>query len=209
MSDTKRAISPKKKMLILIGAVVAVLLLAAVVLLLSLGDQEKPKPKIPPRAEGSFAPIDWNEDITLDQEYMALDRRVRYTNESGFTYTLNDFNYNDGGAAAAFIYKVLGAIRDGDHEAYNAAFSQYYKNAVGEKQPFTPQKLYDISFNIYAVEDGGEAGNLILYQVFYRIKDNNGTFRDDILSDECRRVTFYLRETASGYEIYTVTYRTN
>ena len=207
MEDTKRAISPKKRLIILVGAVVLLLALIGAILLFALDGQESAKPKLPPRADGVFAPIDFNEDVTLDAEYMALDRSVRYTHGNGFAYTLTDDDYQIGGPAAAFIYEVLCAIRDGDHTAYNAAFSDYYKNAVGEKEPFTPQKLYDISFNIYAPEDGGEAGTLVAYQIFYRIKDNNGTFRDDVLSGECRRITFYLRETASGYEIYTVTYR--
>lgn len=197
----------RKRLIVFLSVCAAALAFIAVALVILFNEDAPRKPYVPPRYQGSFSPVNPSEDITLDTLYMTeYDRTVRYEDESGVTYELTDADHDDGGSAAAFIYEVLSSIRNGDSVGYNAALSDYYKDAIGVKPAFTPQKLYDIFIKRYSYEDGGKAGVLFAYQVSFKIKDNNGTFRDDVGSDMMRRITYYLRQTVDGWEIYTITY---
>ena len=198
----------RRKMIRFLAACLAVLVFITAALLFLLRDEDEKKPYVPPRADAEFAPIDWSGDVWSDQQYIdEYDRDVYYRDASSILHLLSDDDYERCGDEAAFIYEVLTCIREGDANGYNAALSEYYKSAVGTKASFTEQKLYDVRYEIDRYVDGGEAGILTSYYVYFRIKNNNGTFRDDVGSDELRRMTYYLRETDLGWEIYTITYQ--
>lgn len=169
---------------------------------------DTPEFYLPPPSDGPFAPVDWDEDIWADPEYLALgDRLTVYAEIPPFTsYPLTGPDDLSLGDDAALLYRVLQSVRAGDAELYNSFFSDYYRRIAGEKQAFTPQKLYDIRICYEKALIDEKAGYLRLYRVEYRIMDNNGTYRNDIASDELRGVYFYVRSTAQGCEVYSLVY---
>ena len=66
-----------------------------------------------------------------------------------------------------------------------SCFSKEYIETSGEFAPFTMQKLYDISIVDYTYSAVAPSGytSVRVYGLRYKIKDNNGSLRDDIGSD--------------------------
>lgn len=207
MYTEKKKLSNKRKLTIVAVAAVSVLVFSVVALyVLRLDDT--PEFYFPPPCDGPFAPIDPSEDIWADPDYLALgDRLTVYAEKPPFdSYPIAGPDDLSLGADVAFLYRVLDSVWSGDAELYNSYFSDFYLRVAGEKQDFTPQKLYDVRIRYVKTVNDEKAGYLSLYRIEYKIMDNNGTYRNDIASDESRGVYFYVRATSSGYEVYSIVY---
>lgn len=179
----------KKKLIIIIS--LALLVLAAVsVLIFTLGQKEEETPERTP-----FPPLlpsqlyDTKEedfDIMEYDKYLNRDRLIMlYDAQSGVGTSLNDKNYKNQGEGAALLYKMIGAIIAGDSDTYNSLVDE----SVGHYESFTQQQLYDIRITKESQTDiEGESGNYTEY-VFtleYKIQENNGSFKNNLLSDTAR-----------------------
>lgn len=179
----------KKKLIIIIS--LALLVLAAVsVLIFTLGQKEEETPERTP-----FPPLlpsqlyDTKEedfDIMEYDKYLNRDRLIMlYDAQSGVGTSLNDKNYKNQGEGAALLYKMIGAIIAGDSDTYNSLVDE----SVGHYESFTQQQLYDIKITKESQTDiEGESGNYTEY-VFtleYKIQENNGSFKNNLLSDTAR-----------------------
>lgn len=169
--------------------------------------EETPEFYTPLPSDGPFAPIDWSEDIMKDPDYLALgDRLFVYADIPPFSH----YPIKDGdialGSDAVLLYRVIESVRRGDSELYNSYFSDFYRRIVGEKPPFTPQKLYDIEICYDKTVEDDAAGVLHVYRVGYKIMENNGTYRNDVASDELRYVYFYVRTVSGRSEVYSMLY---
>ena len=204
MSTEKKKLTNKKKLTIVIVAFACILVFSVFAIYVLRRDQT-PKFYFPEPSDGPFAPIDWSEDIMSDPEYLALgDLLLVYADVPPFSH----YPMSDGdlalGADAVLLYRVIESIRAGDAELYNGFFSDFYLRAVGEKPDFTPQKLYDIEITYCKTYEDDTAGVLNMYRVGYKIMDNNGTYRNDIASDELRYVYFCIRMASGGTEVYSM-----
>ncbi len=207
----KKRFTARQKLLILTasGLLAAALIVCGLLLLRA---DDAPELYIPPRYTGSFAEADFSEDISLDTEYLAYDRAIRYVDgneQNGITVKLSDANVIGYGNEVVFLYNMIQTIIAGDHAAYNAMLSAHYLKYIGEVPAFTPQKLYDIRIIPADYELTRQDEVLLCYRVEYRIKDNNGTFRFDIGSDVSREVLYVLKSTgdaAAPYVIYEMRY---
>lgn len=164
----------------------------------------------PPRYEDGFEIPVWDADLTLDPEYMQLDRDVYYKEWLGAgayrLVPLDEATYESAGAGPALIYKMLQAIIAGSSEQYNACFSSDFLEIspewlYGQKQAFAPQRLYDIEFELMDFGEGGDGAMRYAYRVSYRILKNDGTFRDDIRGEEMRPIWIRVKNDASSWEI--------
>ena len=179
----------KKKLIIIIS--LALLVLAAVsVLIFTLGQKEEETPERTP-----FPPLlpsqlyDTKEedfDIMEYDKYLNRDRLIMlYDAQSGVGTSLNDKNYKNQGEGAALLYKMIGAIIAGDSDTYKSLVDE----SVGHYESFTQQQLYDIKITKESQTDiEGESGNYTEY-VFtleYKIQENNGSFKNNLLSDTAR-----------------------
>ena len=136
-----------------------------------------------------LAEPDYDEDITLDKEYMKENRCLHYTyvNETFEIIERSDAVDN----VCRMFYDYFEAAKAGDSNAYYALFTENYVNSAG-KSNFTPQKLYNIYVRCFRSErltDGDANGKLKGYNVYYcdvsyNIKDNNGTLRNDFYGDD-------------------------
>lgn len=154
---------------------------------------------------GSFfipATPDYEYDIMQDEEYLQLNRRIYHCDErSGLTEELTDKNIGGYGPAARVLREAINAIIAGDADAYNSLFSDnYYANNEPES-PFTMQRLYDIKITkVNETIKSGEKGKYTQYEyeVEYKIRLNDGTFRTDIGHDESKKQYFILSDSVIG-----------
>ena len=165
------------------------------------GEDTEETGKLPPSSI-IFATPDYEYDIMQDEEYLQLNRRIYHCDErSGLTEELTDKNIGGYGPAARVLREAINAIIAGDADAYNALFSDnYYANNEPES-PFTMQRLYDIKITkVNETIKSGEKGKYTQYEyeVEYKIRLNDGTFRMDIGHDESKKQFFILSDSVTG-----------
>ena len=101
-------------------------------------------------------------------------------------------------------------------DAWKMAFDNVeYIEKEGKFAPFTMQKIYDINIKEYTVSSGMDIPDtydeVYMYGLSYKIKDNNGSLRQDIDSDSSREqyisVVIDHNNQAWIYGIQTMHYR--
>jgi hypothetical protein len=108
---------------------------------------------------------------------------------------ITEQNLNSMPDSAQFFYKYFNTVISGNYTEYKAFFTQDYlkRNTIPDK--FTKQKIYDIEVNLYDRQNIEENGKSIIVDTFivkYKIKDNNGTFRNDVGSNATVPLAFQL-----------------
>lgn len=192
-SSSKKII---KTVLIVVASLLA-LLLALVAVLPLIEEMLEPEIEVSEYADYRYYEADYSANIFENELYMAQSRGIKFSNENT-EYVLNETNSANISPSAKFFYEYITCIINGDYEKYPSFFTDEYinndKSDIPEK--FTMQGLYDIYIDLYApatrkVVDGVEL-SCEVYEVRYRIFENNGTFRRDILPDETRTIVFEL-----------------
>ena len=146
---------------------------------------------------------DWDLDIMKDEGYLAKDRSVYYCDSRyGITEMLDEKNKDKYGPAVSLLNNMIGYIIQGDYESYNELFSENYFKTEGNEpeDPFTMQQLYDIKLTLIKETEKTEDGKRYTqyeFEVEYRIRHNNGTFRTDIDEGESKKQYFILSDSTS------------
>lgn len=165
------------------------------------GGEEEETKKLPPSSI-IFVTPDYEYDIMQDQDYLQLNRRIYHCDDrSGMTEELTDKNVTGYGPAAAVLRAYINAVIAGDADALNALFSENYFANHEPEPPFTMQRLYDIKLTkINETLVQGEKGKYTQYEyeVEYKIRLNDGTFRTDIGHDESKKQYFVLSDSVTG-----------
>jgi hypothetical protein len=164
------------------------------------GGEEETK-RLPPSSI-NFATPDFEYDIMEDEDYLQLNRRIYiYDARSGQTEELTDKNIGGYGPAARVLRDTINAIIAGDADAYNELFSENYFANHDPESPFTMQRLYDIKITkVNETVKSGETGKYTQYEyeVEYKIRLNDGTYRTDIGHDESKKQYFILSDSVTG-----------
>lgn len=151
-----------------------------------------------------FYEPDWELDIMKEKGYLALDRSVYFHDARyGLTEVVDESNKDKYGPAVSMLYRMIEYIIAGDHESYNALLSEnYFKTEGNEAEaPFTMQQVYDIKLTLIKESEpelNGKRFKQYEFQVEYRIRHNNGTFRTDIDEGESRKQYFVLSDSTTG-----------
>ncbi|MBQ8255229.1 MAG: bifunctional folylpolyglutamate synthase/dihydrofolate synthase [Clostridia bacterium] len=157
----------------------------------------------PPLGEEYLYTPDWNENILENEEYLGKDRSIHYTSNNVTLLLEDDDDFTSAGPIALFFREYFDAVVNGDHVRYNSLLSEPYKKEYGEKEPFTMQKLYDIEvtdLNCISYINEGKPNQITVYEydVSYKIMENNGTYRNNLVSDDKRPLRYFLYRYASG-----------
>ena len=195
----------KRNMIIVIVCMV-VFVVVAIPLINVLDNLQNGSPKEEEtKPTGNFfipATPDYDYDIMQDLDYLQLNRRIYHCDErSGLTEELTDKNIGGYGPAARVLRDAINAIIAGDADAYNALFSDNYFAKHEPEAPFTMQRLYDIKItkiNETIMSDENGKYTRYEYEVEYKIRLNDGTFRMDIGHDESKKQYFVLSDSATG-----------
>ena len=157
----------------------------------------------PPFGEEYFEEPEWDEDIFEDGDWLDKDRSVHYTSNGVSIMLETDEQFESAGPIALFFQRYFTAIIHGDHITYNSLLTDLYKKEYGEKAPFTMQKLYEIEvtdLNRVHYLNEGTPNMITVYEfdVTYKIMENNGTYRNNLLSDDKRPLHYILYRYSSG-----------
>ncbi len=133
---------------------------------------------------------DYDENMSTDLVYMSFDRKIYFTDPSGFTCALTEDNTDDG-SVSSLMYRYFTALFSGDADAHAGLFTEQYKNTFKLQTRFTPQKVYDINVS-YLTSDSGKD----IYRVVYKIYENNGSYRADIGSNVAKIMAFEIDKTS-------------
>ena len=165
------------------------------------GGEEEETKRLPPSSI-NFATPDFEYDFMEDEDYLQLNRRIYiYDARSGQTEELTDKNLPGYGEGAAVLRDMIHAVINGDADAYNALFSLNYFENHDPEPPFTMQRLYDIKLTkVSETLVAGEKGKYTQYEfeVEYKIRLNDGTYRTDIGHDESKKQYFVLSDSVTG-----------
>ena len=141
---------PGKMVKIIIASMIgALVLLALLVWLLESvtgdGGERETLPPVDPLKLHETKEEDF--DIMEYDEYLDLDRNV-YLNDkhSGVVQSITEEDCDNHGAPTGVLYRVLMAIRAGDHAEYNNYMGQKFL----KKDSFTQQQIYDIEISPYS-----------------------------------------------------------
>lgn len=207
----KSPVNLKRKMLIVLGSILAVLAIMAVLVTVLenwLAKKQIEQPTNDTHPTIIFHTPNYDEDITKDKTYMDLDRQIYYADPyTGVTVSLKRDGYWEHGDGVELICHMIESIIAGDHEKYNDFFSDAYFEVEPEKEPFTAQKLYNITITLQDREEISEEGKTYdreIYVVEYMIRQNNGTFRTDVGSDAIRKQLIVLTDREGEMRIDTV-----
>ena len=153
-----------------------------------------------------FHEANYDHDIMKDENYLELDRNVRFENsQNGITIEIVDDNLNDVPSdirdSFSVIYDFIAYAISGDHQKLNDLFSDEYIEADGEtKMEFTMQQLYNIKVT-YITDTTTETYPSQDFWLGYMIRKNNGTFRNDMGSDCIKKEYVRITNRDGEYEI--------
>lgn len=153
------------------------------------------------RPNGNFFDPDYDCNIMQDPEYLDLNRRFyHYDERSGLMEELTEKNKSNYGEGAVVLCNMLDAVIAGNADAYNELFSENYYAKHDPEAPFTMQRIYDVKLTkVSETTVAGEKGKYTQYEyeVEYKIRRNDGTFRTDIGQDESKKQYFILSDSTS------------
>ena len=194
----------------------AVLITAAAFIIAGIAKKKENKPIN--KGGYTFVPVNPDENIYDDELWLDLDRQCYFEDvSSGISYSIDE-NLSDVPSycrqPVETLIKFINAAVAGNADEINGMFSKQYLDAGGEgKTSFTPQKLYDIKFSLISygdIEEDGAKHESFHFWIEYKIKDNNGTFRNDMGSDATRKEYAVLTIRDESVQIDAlVSYNTN
>ena len=146
---------------------------------------------------------DFSENIYDDDVYLdLLGPYVMHYKREGVEVSLTENDIERQGIWAEFFYDYFETVKNGDNATYNSYFFDEYYNTHSEMNEFTMQKVYDlrieelnVSLNLdpeeysWVNKKGLES---VCFNVKYKIRQNNGTFRMGVSSDTYQSQLYIL-----------------
>ncbi len=191
MNDNNKFIKENKKgkrnLFIIIACIISSIILLAITVEIIENINAK-KASEPFEVDYDFYPADYDENIFEDENYMELisGEYIRFCDSStNVTVGIDTEKTDNYSEELRFMLAYIDDIINGDHESYNARFSDSYYKTHKQLERFTMQKVYDVLITqnqTETVTDKKAGGNYTKYSFVleYKIYENNGTFRRDI-----------------------------
>ena len=152
---------------------------------------------------------DWESDIFLNPDWLDKNRYITYT-ENGMSLTLVDNDFASCGKPVEMFGEYVDALMHGDAEKVNSFYTDSYFVAHNKYEKITMQKLYNIEVEYISQSDvtiGGKSFVQYVYKLTYMIMENDGTFRDDLVSDAMKPQYYTLLDDGETIKISDITYR--
>ena len=178
----------RNKRIIIVSFVCAVLLIvvcASVPGLLGEGSKIENETNPPVDPSKLYETKEEGFNILEYDEYLKYDRSI-YINDAanGVLFNVDKNSAALYGEEYSFVYELMQILIKGDIDAYNSIVGEKL-----EREYFTQQQLYDIVMTKKSeTTQSGDKGFYTEYVVMieYKIHENNGTYRNDILPDASR-----------------------
>jgi len=158
-------------------------------------------PEVPLKGNVFLYNPDFNSDIMNEEEYVSLDRTIRFT-DGAVTYDIAGDNYvNAANECQVFLVEYIRALVAGDGEKLQSMYSSELIKELEIPKIITEQRIYDCLFSHISIEEVKENGERFYryeVKVEYKIMRNDGTFRDDLASDSIKPQIFVVDDRADG-----------
>ena len=163
-----------------------------------------PKKETQPNC-GEYYPIDYEENIFLNQAYMEFQRDMMYS-YGGVSQLFNyEKDFETAENECRFFLQYFHTVINGQYESYKDFFVENY---FEEDPKFTMQMIYDPTVQFHSVSTdkvNDEEVSLYNFQVCYRIFKNNKTFREDVDSNVAVPQIYQLIKSENGeYRIFRI-----
>ena len=191
-------LSGKKKLIIIVAGALCLLLIVSVLVFLLSEDNGETEP------EETFPQLSLSQlyetkaegfDIMEYDKYLARNRAVMlYDINSGVTQSIDGSTYKNHGKGVTLMYEMIQAVIAGDSDRYNSMLADDLRHY----ESFTQQQLYDIRITAESqtvIEDKNGNYTEYVFTLEYKIQENNGTFKDNLLSDTSRPHTVILNDS--------------
>lgn len=208
-SNKQRDKRKVRKIFIIVASALAFLCLLAVCGRLISERLSQKEPSVSDLNEAKFFEPDYSKDLSADAAYLALDRKMYYSRYGQVT-VLESGDTADALPQCAFFRRYFDCLQNGDHEAYPSFFTASCLSDENFTLPesFTKQGVYDIHVTLHSMRgDEGSDGHYEIYEVGYRIFENDGTFRRDIAPDDTRTLVFEIYVSGETVLINAIGYR--
>lgn len=196
--EIKKVKKTKKMVKIIIASMIGALVVLSLLvwLLESVANGEMENETMPPIDPSKLHETkDEDFDIMEYEEYLAYDRSIYIENKgTGVTQSVSEEECRNHGEGFELLYRVIIAINEGDYDTYNSLMG---KKAL-KKEEFTQQQIYDIKVVIQSsgrVSEDGLSYDEYVFKVTYKIHENNGTYRNTIVSDVSRPEYFIINNS--------------
>ncbi len=157
-----------------------------------------------------FYAADWEKDIMEDKSYLGLDRNIyfhdtRRNEKIGVSDENSAQVSQDYKAGVDLLRKYIKYAIAGNHTDINKMFSDaYYAAGYKDFDAFTMQQIYDIcitTIRLSSTEENGKTYQSYEFWLEYKIRENNGTFRDDVESDGAKPEMFIITDRDGDVKI--------
>jgi len=215
MTDEQELIKQKEKrkkiLLIVVCVIVGIFIVFGLTVLILSGinnilkSQSEAKYEAANTRRYSYPEPDYDLNIFEDERYMAMDRSV-WVSDGVARTVIKDGNLDNYEPEVQFMYNVINMIIAGDYVGYNKIFTDSYIKKAGDdlRERFTMQQLYNIELEIidYETNKSKDITESVI-AVSYMIRNNNGTFRNDLDYNEeaIRTVVYMLTTTGSDIKV--------
>lgn len=149
-----------------------------------------------------FYPADYSIDPYADPKYMLQTREIYYL-EANTGVLVTDDTRNTVRNTAIFFERYFKLAVEGKFTEFQELFDKSFYNGLEIPEKFTPQKIYDIEVEFYQ-ENSDSSNEKVKYEYYivrYKIMYNNGTFRNDIGSNEVRPLMFTIMKNGDSSKI--------
>lgn len=146
---------------------------------------------------------DYSENIYDDSVYLdLLGPYVMHYKKDDVELSVTENDLERQGIWAEFFYDYIETVKNGDHVTYNSYFFDEYYDTHSKMNEFTMQKIYDLRVEELEVNvnlDEKEYAWVskkglepVCFNVKYKIRHNNGTFRMGVSSDTYQSQLYIL-----------------
>lgn len=185
----QQALKMRKRTLLIVGIIVAGLIAIPllVILLVNLffSDNEEYEPISIPSYSSMYYCEPYDGNILEYDEYLKQDRQIYYYDNPAGYGSEETITASHADPKLQFLYRYFQYAITADTERYNELFTPTYLQKYGYKT-FAQQMIYDVKIYLCGTETDVNGNVIYEYQLDYKIMENNGTFRNDILNHETR-----------------------
>lgn len=151
---------------------------------------------------------DWESDIFKNVDWLDKNRYITYT-ENGMSLTLVDYDYASCGQPIVMFGEYVEALMQGDAEKVNTFYTDEYFESHDKFEKITMQKLYNMEIEFISKSESTVNGTKItkyVYKFTYMIMQNDGTFRNDLVSDAMKPQYYTLIDDGTSIKISDISY---
>ena len=175
---------PIKLFVVLIGIILAVII-AVYIILFSMSNNNRHSTI----GDVFLYEPDYDAQIMTEEEYLILDRSVRYSDGIG-DWPISDPNgVYTSDTVQLFLIDYIDDLVRGDASSLRAKYSKQVLDELNIPTRITQQRVYETKFTEISKKEITEKGETFFRYEFraeYKIMRNDGTFRPDLASDSIK-----------------------